>query len=152
MRRSFSYSREKRKIQIRPNYLTAEVPLQCHNLRAQTTGEYLKSTVDKRVAVALRHDAGQAAEFHGSEAIIGAEFPQHPVDVIFHRLLGKIELARDFLIRQSAADHVHELLLSTRETKIMFYEQVRGLGALLGNLLEQSKAKRWRTYGFTAGY
>jgi hypothetical protein len=56
----------------------------------------------------------QLERFEDAETILNADLAQNSVDVVFYSLLGKIELACDFLVRQPAIDQGNQLLLAPR--------------------------------------
>jgi|SRR5215469_2129198 len=53
-----------------------------------------------------------AAEFYNRETVVGPQLPEHAVNVILYRLLGKVQLGCDLFIRKTAADHLDQLLLA----------------------------------------
>ena len=55
-------------------------------------------------------------ELHHFEAVFGADFVLHAIEVVFDRLFGKREMISDFLVSQTLRDQGNELQLATAET------------------------------------
>ncbi len=62
----------------------------------------------------LGHQSKFPASIYDCQSIGRSDFPEHPVDVVFHRLLGEIQVRRDLLICESPGNQRNQLLLSTR--------------------------------------
>jgi hypothetical protein len=58
----------------------------------------------------LDHEALGAADLDDAEAVTGADFLLHAVEMIFHGLLGKAEAVRDFLVGEPFGNKRYQLL------------------------------------------
>ena len=69
-----------------------------------------------RLVVSEQKTLGAEA-LHDAQAVFGADFVLHAVEVIFHCLLGKAEVIRDFLVREPFGDQRNDLLLAPRQSQ-----------------------------------
>ena len=58
-----------------------------------------------------------AADVDDAEAVVGADFVLHAVEVIFYGLFGEREVVGDFLVGEAAGDEWDELLFATGEAE-----------------------------------
>ena len=64
-----------------------------------------------------------AACFYNREPVRRSQFAQHPVHVVLHRLLGKVQAAGHFLISETLLYQSRQLLFPATETKAVLEMQ-----------------------------
>src|SRR6202167_1950500 len=82
-----------------------------------------------------------------AEPILHTHFAQDPVNVVFHRLLGNIEVVCDFLIAQTAADQGDQLLFAPRQSPFSALMAIWQRSGLRRDIVkEKFRVMRW-AYG-----
>ena len=78
-----------------------------------------------------------AADFDDRQSVASAQFTEHAVNVVFHRLFRKPQLHGNFFVSEATADHLHQLLLSTREPELLLEQEIGETCSLLRYIVEQ---------------
>src|SRR3984885_8157884 len=84
-----------------------------------------------------------------AEAVHYTHFSQDPVNVVFHRLLGYIEVVCDFLIAQTAADQGDQLLFAPRESPFGALLAIWQLSGLRRDIVKEKFRVMRRAHGVT---
>jgi hypothetical protein len=79
-----------------------------------------------------------------AEPIHDTHFSQNPVNVVFHRLLGNIEVICDFLIAKAAANQRNKLLFAPRQSPMCVFMAIREFRGLRRHKVKENlRVMRW---------
>src|SRR5713101_7673852 len=92
------------------------------------------------------------ADFDHPETVVRTNLAQNSVYVVFHRLLSKVQVCSDLLIRKPLSNHGNQLLFPSGESQPSFRMAVRGSVQVLSHVAEQEPAKPRRAYDFVLGH
>lgn len=107
------------------------------------------SAVNCRLLTSLHHEAVGAADLDDAEAVVGADFLLHAVEVILHSLLGEAKTIGDFLVGEAFGDQWDELLFAAREAETLVNTGGREARGFVLDVAEQRRAERPGTNRFS---
>ena len=101
----------------------------------------MEAFLNRGVRALLDAQPLHAAEFHDVKPIACTGLAEDAMNVVAHGLLGKAKLSRNLLIRHTARNQQHKLLLAAAKPQIKFNVETGNVRALARDVTKKGSAE-----------